>query len=186
MTLVGVLVALFISLLIVSMALKFLVDEVKFVKDNQEKVEVLNRSNLNLLTLKVDLKKAGYGFETGKDNCNGHSEPIYWDSSNKTLGLCFVDYDEPGCEGKEFESGDDCSYRIEYKLDDGELQRCVDEEADGSMECHSLLGDQVVVSDFVFERNGSVLTYKVELNFRGKNLTYKDSCVNLNLEKNDE
>ena len=182
MTLVGVLVALFISLIILSVALKFFVSEINFAKTRQGKIEDLNRVNLNLLTLKIDLRKAGYGFDIGKDRCGDYSEPLYWDSTNKTLSICFVDYDIPGCENKTFEDKS-CSYRIEYKLENGQLKRCVDKGADGSISCHSLLGAQIAVSDFKFDRSNNLLTYEVDLKYRGKIIAYKDSCINLNLGK---
>jgi len=184
-SLIELLISIFIAILILGVSLELVTKNIKSSKKIQTKMEILNRAELNLLSLRQDLKKAGYNFVKGKDFCNGHSEPIYWDSSNKTLGLCFVDYDKPGCVNKNFNVGDACSYLIEYKLKNNRLMRCVSERADSSESCHSLLGSGFIVTDFSVNINNSGLVkYLVNLRYKGRDYLYKGVVMNLNLGSN--
>jgi prepilin peptidase dependent protein B len=130
--------------------------------------------------IKSDLAKAGYGIADKTTY-----PPIEWNSSDKELIIRYVDFSDSSCELKSFSPGDNCSYIVYYKLEDGKLIRKVDEEADGSFAAAPLFDeDKVKVSDFEVSYNGTirVINYKIAGKIKGKTFSFENSifCRNCN------
>lgn len=112
-----------------------------------------------------DLIKAGYGISDDLAY-----KPVEWDAANKTLIIRYVDYQKSGCEGRKFAVGDSCSYIVKYRLFDNNLERLVDEKADGKDTGFVGMFDvrRIKVKDFLVHINGNVVDYSIVVYLEGK------------------
>ena len=153
----------------------------KKVKEEQETLFYQHRLKVSLTVLNQDLMKAGYDFDKSKDKCNGHSDFIYWDG--KELDVCYVDYDEKGCEDKPFQEGDPCSYLVKYVKEPDGLKRCINVGANSTDECGYLLknDDRLKVEDFnVSIQPDDLIEYDLKVNYKGSNQEFKGAILNGN------
>ncbi|SMP14238.1 prepilin peptidase dependent protein B [Desulfurobacterium pacificum] len=117
-----------------------------------------------------DLLKAGYGI-----NDTSVYPPVSWDNVNRILIIRYVDYEKPGCENATFSSSSTCSYVVQYKLIDGNLERKVN----GSLFIPMFDSGVVEVSDFnvSFNSTSHVVNYKLEGTLNGKYFSIGDIVI---------
>ena len=163
-TLIELIISLAIGLIIgiglVSLFLAIYKSFDEIIKRNKAIASIFNSAEILIL----DIKKAGYGFNSSSNS----SAPFIWDNNTKTLTLKFVDYTKSGCEDKNWGNYSSCNYEITYKLENNNIERIVDEGANGTGAFASMFDEKIVEVETFEIDNSTFPLIKIKMDFKIK------------------
>ena len=164
-TLIELIISLSIGLIIgiglVSLFLAIYKSYDEIIKRNKAIASIFNSAEILIL----DIKKAGYGFNSSSNASNFFE----WDNNTKTLTLRFVDYTKSGCEDKNWRDNASCDYEIIYELKNNNIERTVDEGANGTGASASMFDEKIVEVETFEIDNSTFPLIKIKMDFKIKN-----------------